>query len=89
MGDQGSANGEFNSPAHFAVGLDGTVYVGDWSNGRVQAFTEDGEFVTKRGSMGSENGQFASMGGIAVSPSCAIYVADIDNDRLQKSCRPY
>lgn len=28
-GNQGSANGEFNSPAHVAVGLDGTVYVSD------------------------------------------------------------
>jgi DNA-binding beta-propeller fold protein YncE len=37
-GSQGSGNGQFNDPVEVAISSDGTVYVTDVLNHRVQAF---------------------------------------------------
>lgn len=46
-----TGNGQFNRPFGVAIGHDGTVYVLDQGNNRVQAFTADGEFRGKWGDM--------------------------------------
>ena len=47
MGD-----GQFNAPAGVAVASDGSVYVTDSGNHRIQKFTSEGVFVSKWGTEG-------------------------------------
>lgn len=43
-GEPGTGPGQFNLPHGIAVGADGTVYVGDRANNRVQLFDSDGAY---------------------------------------------
>ena len=44
-GSAGSDAGQFDRPSGIAVAGDGTVYVVDTGNHRIQLFTPDGEFI--------------------------------------------
>jgi len=44
-GKEGRAAGEFVDPHGIAAGLDGTIYVADRANGRLQWFAPDGKFL--------------------------------------------
>ena len=76
IGTRGKNDGEFNLPLQAAVGKDGTVYVVDGGNFRVEAFTADGDFITAFGAIGVRSGQFSRPKGIAVGPKGNIYVVD-------------
>lgn len=76
--------GLFNEPWGIAVGPDGSVYVSDTWNGRIQKFTADGKFVTSWGSFGRGNMPFEFYGprGLAVDAQGRLYVADTGNKRI-------
>ena len=76
IGKRGIKDGEFNMPLQAAVGPDGTLYVTDKGNFRVQAFHPDGSFALAFGSAGRFPGQFASPKGIAADAQGNIYVVD-------------
>lgn len=76
IGGRGEAEGEFNLPLQAAVAADGTIYVVDSGNFRVQAFDADGRFQMSFGSVGRFPGQFARPKGIAVDGEGRIYVID-------------
>ena len=63
---------------------DGSVYVVDASNHRVQKFTSEGVFVSKWGTAGTGDGQFDLPKGIAATSDGSIYVVDLRNNRIQK-----
>lgn len=77
------------------VGRDGTVYVADSWNHRLQAFTPAGRFLRRwgknggDGGAGSGDGEFRKpMHGVAVAPTGPggeeeVYVADRENHRIQ------
>ena len=44
-GGLGSRPGQFNNPSSVAIGPDGSLYVTDSQNSRIQKFTNDGDFV--------------------------------------------
>ena len=46
-GEPGSGPGQFRLVHGIIVGTDGTVYVGDRMNSRIQAFSPKGEFITQ------------------------------------------
>ena len=76
VGTRGNREGEFNLPLQATTAPDGTVYVTDSGNFRVQAFDRDGNFKFTFGSVGRKVGQFARPKGIATDPDGNIYVAD-------------
>ena len=84
FGGLGSGNGQFNSPRGVAVAPDGTVWVADAGNDRIQQFTAEGEFIRVIGRSGSAPGQFDSPEGISVDADGTIHVADSGNDRIQR-----
>lgn len=83
-GSHGSAEGQLSGALGIAVAPDGSVYVADSDNDRVQKFTSSGVFLAGWGSAGSADGQFSSPSGIAVDTSGKVYVVDTFNNRVQK-----
>lgn len=45
-GSYGGEDGQFDRPSGIAVSASGLVYVADYGNGRVQVFTDSGEFIS-------------------------------------------
>lgn len=85
--DQASGNapgGTFNEPWDLAVAPDGSVYVSDTWNHRVQKFTADGQFVNMWGYFGQGEAPDAFWGprGLATDSKGRVYVMDTGNDRV-------
>ena len=76
-------SGHFSYPQFIAVGDDGSIYVSDLGNKRVQKFSSNGEYITEWGKSGKQSGEFHYPSGIAVSED-SVFVADRDLNRIQK-----
>lgn len=76
IGRRGNQPGEFNLPRDLAVAPDGTLYVVDSGNFRIQAFDPDGRPRRVIGAIGRQSGQFSRPKGIAVDAEGRVYVAD-------------
>ncbi|HYK95466.1 MAG TPA: NHL repeat-containing protein [Candidatus Dormibacteraeota bacterium] len=90
-GTAGAGNGQFDFSAHrsrpqatgaIAFAPDGTFFVADDGNQRVQEFDAKRAFVRAWGSFGSGDGQFANPFGI-VTDGKTVYVADDDRGDIQ------
>ena len=80
---QGSAPGTFNEPWDIAVGTDGSVYVADTWNHRIQKFTPDGDFVKMWGTFGqAELNRILGPAGFAIDPQGHLLVTDTGNKRV-------
>ena len=73
----------FSHPQFVAVGDDGSIYVTDFGNKRIQKFSSTGEYVTHWGNSGKQLGDFYNPTGIAVGAD-SVFVADRDLNRIQK-----
>lgn len=83
--DQGAApGGTFNEPWGLAVAPDGTVYVADTWNHRIQRFSADGRFLGMWGTFGQAETPTSLWGprGVAVDDAGRVYVADTGNKRV-------
>ena len=78
-----AAPGHFSYPQFIAVGDDGSIYVSDLGNKRIQKFSSNGEYITEWGKSGKKSGEFHYPSGIAVSDD-NVFVADRDLNRIQK-----
>jgi uncharacterized protein (TIGR03663 family) len=76
--------GTFNEPWDVAVGPDGTVYVADTWNNRIQKFTPDGQYLTSWGFFGQAETPDAFWGprGVAVDAQGRVFVSDTGNKRV-------
>lgn len=76
IGRRGDGEGEFNLPLQATVADDGTLYVVDSGNFRIQAFEPDGGFRSAFGSVGRFPGQFARPKGVTTDRQGNVYVID-------------
>src|SRR6266567_8121971 len=83
-GSYGSAPGQFAYPRGLAVGPDGSVYLADFSNNRIQKFTNDGGFTLQWGSPGAGDGQFDQPQDVAVDAQGNVYTIEVNNERVQR-----
>jgi DNA-binding beta-propeller fold protein YncE len=83
-GGKGSGRGQFDWPRGIASDAKGNIYVADANNGRLQRFSDDGEFLSAFGQIGEGEGEFKEPSGIAVDRRGNVYVADFLNRRVQK-----
>jgi len=89
-GSEGVGDSQFSAPRGVAVGLDGSVYVADSRNNRIQKFAPDGRLLLTWGTLGTLDtnnagpGNFNEPWGVAVGPDGSLYVTDTWNHRVQK-----
>jgi sugar lactone lactonase YvrE len=90
LGMQGSGAGQLNAPRGLAVAPDGSIYVADSKNHRIQRFSPDGEVLNTWGSFAdiltgtAPGGTFSEPWGVAVDQDGYVYAADTWNHRIQK-----
>lgn len=83
IGPRGAEPGRVDTPLAATVSSDGTLYVLDSGNFRVQAFDINGNFKHTFGSVGNGFGQFSRPRSIATDPRGNIYVSDASFNNVQ------
>jgi streptogramin lyase len=76
IGKRGIDRGEFNLPRDAALAPDGSLYIVDSGNFRVEKFDPDGKFISEFGAIGRQPGQFSRPKEAAVDKDGNIYVVD-------------
>jgi predicted membrane-bound mannosyltransferase/DNA-binding beta-propeller fold protein YncE len=90
IGFEGVERAQFNAPRGIAFAPDGSFYVADSRNHRIQHFAADGSFIGMWGEFGDATftdlpgGIFNEPWGVAVAPDGSVYVSDTWNHRIQK-----
>jgi len=75
--------GQFSKPIGVAVDKDGSLYVTDTWNNRVEIFDADGNFIRTWGKAGDGVGFFARPKGISLDSDGHVWVADGMQSRVQ------
>jgi DNA-binding beta-propeller fold protein YncE len=89
-GSAGDQLGQFQRPRDIAAAQDGSLYVVDTDNSRIQHLSAQGEVLQAWGTFAdatkgdAPGGSFNQPWGIAVGPDGSVYVADTWNHRIQK-----
>jgi subtilisin family serine protease/sugar lactone lactonase YvrE len=84
FGSFGAGNGQFKGPGGIAFNADGTLWVTDGGNNRVQKFSASGQYLAQFGTSGEGNGQFKNPVDVAVTASGQLLVTDALNGRVQQ-----
>lgn len=90
FGQPGSALGELQAPRGLALASDGSLYVADSRNHRIQHFAPDGSLIQAWGSFAdvaageAPGGAFYEPWDVAVASDGSVFVSDTWNHRIQK-----
>jgi predicted membrane-bound mannosyltransferase/DNA-binding beta-propeller fold protein YncE len=90
FGTPGAEPGQFQRPRGIAVAPDGSLYIADTDNHRIQHLDRDGTPLQAWGSFAdltqgdAPGGTFYEPWGISVAPDGSVYVTDTWNHRIQK-----
>jgi DNA-binding beta-propeller fold protein YncE len=90
FGKSGDGLGEFNTPRGIAVAPDGSLYISDTGNHRIQHLSKDGQVLHSWGSFADSStgtappGTFYEPWGLAIGKDGSVFVADTWNHRIQK-----
>lgn len=90
IGFYGKEEGQLDAPRGIAIAEDGSIYVADSRNHRIQHFADDGTLINSWGSFAdilsgeAPEGTFNEPWGIAIGPDGSVYVTDTWNHRVQK-----
>ncbi|MEI8132181.1 MAG: SMP-30/gluconolactonase/LRE family protein, partial [Leptolinea sp.] len=90
IGAEGSGPAQFNKPRDIAVAPDGSVYVADSANHRIQHLSQDGKMLQSWGKFGdiskgdAPGGTFNEPWSVAVGLDGSVFVTDTWNHRIQK-----
>ncbi|TLN27502.1 hypothetical protein FDZ74_01305, partial [bacterium] len=90
FGTAGSEPGQLNTPRALAAAADGSIYVADSQNHRIEHFAANGTLLQQWGGFtditqgGGTDGLFYEPWGVAVGPDGSVYVTDTWNHRVQK-----
>ncbi|MBC8334668.1 MAG: TIGR03663 family protein [Anaerolineales bacterium] len=90
IGSNGTNPGDFDAPRGIAFAPDGSFYVADSRNHRIQHFDKEGQFINMWGQFGDSTfddlpgGTLNEPWGVAVGPDGSVYVSDTWNHRIQK-----
>ncbi|HNO35915.1 MAG TPA: 6-bladed beta-propeller, partial [Nitrospira sp.] len=77
--------GEFMAPMYgLAIDQQGSIFVVDNGNNRIQKFDRNGNFIILWGNFGAANANFHNPTGIACDAKGDVYVVDTNNHRVQK-----
>ena len=82
FGSAGTGDGQFTQPRNLAIADDGTIYVLDSGNNRVEYFSGNGTYLGQWNA--SEAGGMNQPWGIAVGTDGSVFVADTWNHRILK-----
>jgi sugar lactone lactonase YvrE len=80
----GADSGIQGTPEGLAVDGQGRVYVTDYSLGRVEVFSSEGELLGVWGNKGGGDGEFLAPVAIALDGPGNIYVSDQTANTIQK-----
>jgi streptogramin lyase len=83
IGERGQAAGQFAKPTHVVADHQGSIYVTDAFNFRVQKFDPDGKFVKSYGYLGDAFGAFARPKGLDIDRDGHLYVVDAAFENVQ------
>ncbi|MEZ4417246.1 MAG: 6-bladed beta-propeller [Gemmatimonadota bacterium] len=81
--NRGNEPGSFRYPAFVSTAPDGSVYVSDGMNFRVQRFNADGDYLGGFGRLGDTPGSFSRPKGLATDSEGHVYVADAAFNNVQ------
>jgi DNA-binding beta-propeller fold protein YncE len=83
FGKRGVEDGELNFPGGLAEAGDGSLYVVDQINARVQVFSAAGEYLETLGGPGTQPGSFVRPKDVAVDEAGLVYVTDAAFNNVQ------
>ncbi len=87
LGGSGGGPGQFSGPRGLAIAPDGSIYIADTMNHRIQHLSPQGEVLAVWGEPSDEAalaGSFNEPWDVAVGPDGSVYVADTWNHRVQR-----
>lgn len=82
-GNHGSKLGQFNRPNGLCVAQDGSLYVCDSDNHRIQVFKQNLTFSRTFGTLGTGCSELNWPSNVAIDSDGNIYVTDLNNHRIQ------
>ena len=83
FGARGGGEGQFNFPTSLSFDKDGSLFVVDQLNSRVQILGPDGEYLDSFGNLGTGFGQFVRPKDVTIDDDRLIYVTDAAFNNVQ------